>query len=397
MVRVPSAAKKKAQQTKEQKSQARLRRKELWRSINAERENYNGAIVRLAQGHAKSRPWVAMQLYSGGKLLAAACRKNLYNTVLHDRALKRKEQDNKGLTGSGREALISLSQEVSMSNWKNLPKDEEEHVLAQLESSRQEKAAIKKMPMKKVAYDIEKTMSRIDPERTGCQYLSFVMRSDVTDNWTTRTSTTSKVTEACMQLFKNTPEEMAMKIEAYLTTGLAGVIKGQAIDYPQERSSRCDHKGLSTEHNADDILLSKGSINKDDLPSMAWAHYEKLVCTYGVELRGWTEPGPVCNPGDFKTIHQLEHLHAALQGDEPICHWVELDDTTWEARKKARRISILNGTAKQHKSRGGITKSGRGKGPCSAETIDDEDGGEEMPASMPENVEGSAGRSGVTN
>ncbi|KAL6302237.1 hypothetical protein BKA93DRAFT_827512 [Sparassis latifolia] len=287
-----------------------------------------------------------------------------------------------------------------MSNWKNLPKDKEERILAQLESSRQEKAAIKKMPMKKVAYDIEKTMSRIDPEllglsqRTGCQYLSFVMRSDVTDNWTTRTSTTSKVTEACMQLFKNTPEEMAMKIEAYLTTGLAGVIKatgGKRSTILKSEVRAAITKGFH------DILLSKGSINKDDLPSMAWAHYEKLVCTYGVELRGWTEPGPVCNPGDFKTIHQLEHLHAALQGDEPICHWVELDDTMWEARKEARRISILNGTAKQRKSRGGITKSGRGKGPCSAETIDDEDGGEEMPASMPENVEGSAGRSGVTN
>lgn len=48
------------------------------------------------------------------------------------------------------------------------------------------------------------------------------MRGDIVDSWSCRSVATSKARDACVTLFKNTPEDMALKIEAYIATGLAG-------------------------------------------------------------------------------------------------------------------------------------------------------------------------------
>ncbi|KAI0323189.1 hypothetical protein GY45DRAFT_1376512 [Cubamyces sp. BRFM 1775] len=164
-------------------------------------------------------------------------------------------------------------------------------------------------------------------------------RGEVSDSFAIRTATTAKVTEACMPLFKCTPEEMAMKIEVYVLTGLSGVVRLTS----QKRSTQLKseirtkiYEGLCT------ILREKGIGESDHPPTMMWAQYDELGCRYGVVLEGWTESGDVCNPGDFKLILQLECLHAALHMSMPSCYWVILDDAAWEVKKEARRACLLH-------------------------------------------------------
>ncbi|KAI0323299.1 hypothetical protein GY45DRAFT_1439640 [Cubamyces sp. BRFM 1775] len=183
---------------------------------------------------------------------------------------------------------------------------------------------------------------------TGAQYLFFLTKGDITDSFALCTATTPKVIEACMQLFKCTPEEMAMKIEAYVTTGLSGFVKAagmkRSIQLRSEIRSKV-YEGLCK------ALMEKG-VPEDQHPgTMRWAQYGELVCRYGVALEGWTEGGDdaVSNPERYKTIAQLERLHAALHGSSPSCFWVILDDASWEAKKEAYCHAVRNGATKKQR------------------------------------------------
>lgn len=60
-------------------------------------------------------------------------------------------------------------------------------------------------------------------ERSGCHYMTFVLHSTVTETWKARVATSDdKVDDAALQLFKDTPGMLALRMQAYLNTGLAG-------------------------------------------------------------------------------------------------------------------------------------------------------------------------------
>ncbi|CDO74662.1 hypothetical protein BN946_scf184828.g2 [Trametes cinnabarina] len=334
--------------TAEQRAIARQRTDLMWKAIQQQREAYNEAITQVAADHSRSEQWVATQLFRGGRDVAQRRKKNLYNAVVHDLAKKHKEA---GLPSNGRSTLKDLAREAASMDYENLPEDEKERLLAQLEEDKRD-APVHKVPKKHVGVELDGTLRRVLPEidgivqRTGAHYLFMVTRGEVTDNFALRSVSTPKVVEACMQLFKCTPDEMAMKIEAYVTTGLAGVVRAAGTKRHNQLKSEIRNKvyqGLRA------ILTEKG-VPEDEQPStMKWAHYDELVCRWGVALDGWTEGGndAVCNPGEFKSISQLERLHAALHGDAPSCYWIVLDEDAWEARKEARRNAVLTGQPKK--------------------------------------------------
>ncbi|OSD08237.1 hypothetical protein PYCCODRAFT_1345161, partial [Trametes coccinea BRFM310] len=330
--------------TTEQRALVRMRTDLMWKAIQQQREAYNESIAQLAADHSRSEQWVATQLFRGGREVAQQRKKNLYNAIVHDLAKKHRAA---GRPSNGRNTLKDLAQEASTIDIDSLSEEEKERLLTQLEEDRREHAPVRKVPKKDAGIEIEGTLRRIGPEidgvaqRTGAQYMFLITRGDVTDNFALRTTSTQKVVEACMHLFKCTPDEMAAKIESYVTAGLPGIVRAAGSKRSHQLKSEIRTKvfeGLRA------ILTEKG-IPEDDQPStMKWAHYAELVCRYGVALEGWTEGGndAVCNPGDFKTLSQLERLHAALHGNSPSCYWVILDDTEWEARKEARRSAVLS-------------------------------------------------------
>lgn len=61
--------------------------------------------------------------------------------------------------------------------------------------------------------------------RNNCHVWYSVIRGSVNDNFSCRTISTNPVKEACLTLFKCTPDQMALQVEAFITCGLSGTIK----------------------------------------------------------------------------------------------------------------------------------------------------------------------------
>src|ERR1700683_4262142 len=68
--------------------------------------------------------------------------------------------------------------------------------------------------------------------RTPCHIWYCLSCSKVTNNFAPRTLTTPQVTDACVTLFKHTPEEMTLKIDAFITAGLSGVLRHSGQNCP---------------------------------------------------------------------------------------------------------------------------------------------------------------------
>lgn len=81
---------------------------------------------------------------------------------------------------------------------------------------------------------------------------------------------------------------------------------------------------------------------------MNYADHERLVCVWGVELIGWTEP-KIINPTHITTSHALNRLLQALRNGD--CHWVVLEAPEWDARKKARAATIAAGLGQKRAAR----------------------------------------------
>lgn len=69
-------------------------------------------------------------------------------------------------------------------------------------------------------------------QRNGCHVFYVVSRGHITDNFNPRTFATPQIKEACVRLFKLTPEEMCLKIDAFVTAGLSGVLKMSGQNKP---------------------------------------------------------------------------------------------------------------------------------------------------------------------
>lgn len=61
-------------------------------------------------------------------------------------------------------------------------------------------------------------------QRTNAQVFYGVARSEVTDNFSVCTLSSPQIDEAFIQVFKCTPNEAFLKVDAFITGGLAGVL-----------------------------------------------------------------------------------------------------------------------------------------------------------------------------
>ena len=60
-------------------------------------------------------------------------------------------------------------------------------------------------------------------QRTGCEYLALFVRGNALDSYGGDVLCSPKVTQACLHIFKQTPAEMSLKIEAFCMAGLGGM------------------------------------------------------------------------------------------------------------------------------------------------------------------------------
>lgn len=145
----------------------------------------------------------------------------------------------------GHDDLAIIAWDLSATGtWHNEESDEE------ASSSEDERLVhVKKVTAKTIANEIECTMTCVvDPQvfdffsnllehffnfewnqvaglsqRMGYKIWYGIMWGDVKDNFNPRTYTSPEIMDTCMNLFKMTPDKMALKIDAYVTGGLGAV------------------------------------------------------------------------------------------------------------------------------------------------------------------------------
>ncbi|EPQ59977.1 hypothetical protein GLOTRDRAFT_89625 [Gloeophyllum trabeum ATCC 11539] len=334
------APRKKAKLTREQKAARQERSHSLWSDIEAARRQYHETLNILAEKHdrltppARSKEYISAQLFAPP---APSRRDTLFNAVVHSEAAKRREQG----TFQGRDALPNLTRELRDNPWwESLPVEEQNRLINGLEESRKEKREVKKVVPRDIGRDIQATMDLVDTlltglqMRTGCEVFYAVLRGGVMDPFRPRFYYTPRAQESMVTVTKQSVEELGMKVEAYITSGVPGLIKETRV------KSSSAYKKLVRSAVLDGLrdMVRKRGYDESALPAqMEYERYDELCATWGVELVGWPED-PIRNPKHIPTIGRLKHVYELLQGGQ--CHWKLLDDATWDERKNAMRGKI---------------------------------------------------------
>ncbi|KAG1843932.1 hypothetical protein DFJ58DRAFT_731411 [Suillus subalutaceus] len=131
----------------------------------------------------------------------------------------------------GRETLAIISRELKESSeWKNMMQEEEDDLMEDIEVENMSKAPIK-IYTKDVAMEIAKTMGNIDPEIivlekcTGCNVFWGLTRNTPNDNFRPQSYVSDPVKNVRLALFKLMPEQIVVNINAYIVSGVEGVIR----------------------------------------------------------------------------------------------------------------------------------------------------------------------------
>jgi hypothetical protein len=147
----------------------------------------------------------------------------------------------------GRKTLAIVSRELKESGeWKKLTQEEEDELMDDIQLETVSKASVK-VHAKDVATEIAKTMGNIDPEvclfknsfsyfadtiqiiglekRTSCNVFWGLTRNTSNDNFGPRSYASDPVKNACLALFKLTPEQIVVNIDAYIASGVEGVVR----------------------------------------------------------------------------------------------------------------------------------------------------------------------------
>ncbi|KAF7970978.1 hypothetical protein HWV62_22467 [Athelia sp. TMB] len=336
---------KKAKRTKEQRKAGREATARMYEHINEERRKYKATIRSLAEQYNTSEEFMATQMYAGGNLTKTKKKENLFNAFLHDKAKRAQSENGTSLPG-GTSALGMLSKDVSQhGHWGNLPEEEKRRLIQQLRDDKdaEEKQKTEKVLPKQQGNDIERTMSTITDKlagmsaRNNCHVWYSIVRGSVNDNFATRTIATPEVTQACLALFKCTPDQIGLQVDAFITAGLPGTIKlagkGQ-VNQMRAEVRRLVLEGLREysmiqcvigvlTRTVEEIVTRKNEIEgieDGDVPAqMNYDNYEsKIVCRWGVELIGWTEE-TVENPAKITTTLGIRRLLVALEKKD--CYW----------------------------------------------------------------------------
>ncbi|TFY57509.1 hypothetical protein EVG20_g8517 [Dentipellis fragilis] len=344
----------KAQKAREQKIASRQRKEQFLSDVQAHRDIFKGAVSTLAENHHKDEKVVAAHLYASSRLVKPTRKPNLYNAVLHAKALERKA---KGIGSEGKDTLKNLSAEVANTDWRDLTDEQCTALLDGLAADKQQKELKENQRDLSAANRVrtfERTTNALETElvtlsaQTGCEYLSFFVGSKVTDGIAARILSSPGIRDACIQLFKDTPENMVLRIQAYIQGGLSGVVRvtegARTYTTLKAEVRREILEGLR------DILKTERAYREQDLPTvMSYKQYDGLVCTYGVQIVGWTEAGGVTNPDELGHVFKLERLLGALK--KKTCCWEVLSDEEWNAKRDARAAANAANLLKRRKER----------------------------------------------
>ncbi|THG92537.1 hypothetical protein EW026_g8394 [Hermanssonia centrifuga] len=250
---------------------------------------------------------------------------------------------NKGRLKGTRErlsGLLKFHQTELQEEWEKLTTREkkqmkEEYDKKKAEEENLEKTVTPKALMKKVDGQFEKMEQEWTAvcRSTGVEGFYIGVRSSIEEYHTPKAFFTPRAETFVKKVLGMEPEALALKLEAFVTTGLADQDKSSApadtLLKGKKLISKCRtliQEGLNT------ILKTKG-ITHEVL--MNYINYErKIVEQHGVELQGWPCKKFV-NPGDVKGRQELEKLFHALH--TKTCAWKPLSAGELEERQCRNR------------------------------------------------------------
>ncbi|KAI0765794.1 hypothetical protein BC629DRAFT_1442871 [Irpex lacteus] len=340
-----SAPRQRATRPQESKQASKERNELADQQLHALRVEMEEGIKKIAAETGKTIEWVQMQLYQGGKLLKKRRAVNPYNAALSRAAKERREQ---GLPSLGRQTIAILSKEVAAAEeWKAAPEEEIEDWIQDILDKRE----VRRMRVtdKTVGRDVQTTAGLLETEaaglhkRTGAEYLLLTLTHNVTDTYDARVTASNGVKKGIEELYKQTPEEMGLRLQAFINAGVIGAVKTMRENQTVSLKTAIRKAVTDGLH---DILREEKNIPDDAMPRMEWAQYETLCALYGVKLEGWTGPDGMCNPADLKGVAELQKLKNAL--DNRRCFWVTLTDDEWAMYKTAEneRVARRKGKGK---------------------------------------------------
>ncbi|KAF7975701.1 hypothetical protein HWV62_8647, partial [Athelia sp. TMB] len=342
-----------------QKAAGELQTKEMMDEIAVLREHYRSPIITLAGKYNQTPEFMAIQLYRAPPTVTKK-KPSLFNTVLHDRAVN-------GML-RGQQALPDLAKSIAAEHdWRDVDSDEESRLMEQLEASKSKKEnkKVAKVSQSKAGNDNLEALAL----RNSCHIFYLISHGNTTDNFMPRSFATPAIGEALQNIFRHTPNDMVLKVDTFMTTGLAGVLRMTDQNKSTRLKSEIRHMVSQGFHA---IIIAHQDCDPHALPQMNYTDHDTLVCKWGVELVGWTEPA-IVNPSKISTAPALSRLVVALCDQH--CHWVVLDAESWDTHIEARLRRTAAGQIKSRKQR-----KDKGTSKKRKLSVSDSDEDEETPA-----------------
>ncbi|KAI0753902.1 hypothetical protein BC629DRAFT_1598571 [Irpex lacteus] len=369
-------SRRRAAPSKEVKAASKARSALVQQRLAELRKNLSARFEQISEETNRPVEYLEKLFYHGGELLKQERDVTKYNAYLHWYIEDMHEQ---GIPMDGKATLGNVSKKVAASGeWKSVPEDRMAVMVERLQDKRSEKPM--QITNKTVGRQVNSGVSKIENELYNLhqgvhvEYVMFAIHSSVTDTWPMCVNATPRAAAGLEQLFKVTPEVMALTLQAFVTSGIEAALKVTKDNVNAGLRTIIRNDITSGLH---EILKRERNITVEKLPRMEWANHDVLAVRFGVTLKEWPEPCGVRNPSHLKNSAALYNVKNAL--DSGKCHWVALSEEEWEAAKKA---------------------AGKGKGTKKRKSVSSDDDETSTDIDMEREVANGGGvlnRGGVTN
>ncbi|KAH9829420.1 uncharacterized protein C8Q71DRAFT_863192 [Rhodofomes roseus] len=162
--------------------------------------------------------------------------------------------------------------------------------------------------------------------RTGLHSVLITVRGEP-DQWSKPHVfyTTEAIAEFFSMFTKSTLSQIATRLEAFLISGVAGVVSNH--------KERC----LQAKSQLAKLVLEKlNAVSKKRIPQMNYVNFDEVITRpYGIVLRGYPPGVKFCSPSNLGSLHEVELVTASWQSG--TTHWYKMKKSEHKKWKKAHR------------------------------------------------------------
>ncbi|KAF9499208.1 hypothetical protein BDN71DRAFT_1503253 [Pleurotus eryngii] len=290
----------------------RERKMKLANSFNNIREVIWTHAEQMKQEFGKHpASWYFEAIMQRGRADRARRKPNRWNAYLSQEVVKRNEAT--PTDKSKANLMVNITEIRNV--WNAMTPEEQMAATAEAMEELEEKRAVKALAERKVAQssfqDARHTLETIQEDLmalsswTGVESLLISIRSSA-ENYTQPLSfcSTKAILKYFTMVWRTTPLEIACKMEAYLLSGVGGVVSSHADSIVELKKSIVQF--------ISDTLYEAIDNPNIPPPRMNYANFsDAITAKFGVVIIGWPLPDRFCSPGDITSKNELTVLHHA--------------------------------------------------------------------------------------